>query len=154
MTSAIANPTKSITLNQSVDTVKEVVSNLTKTMKLLGHLGYSSTKSDEFMGMYTISKTETLSLGVNIIIMVNGDENKTTIDIEIARAMGAFDSWVEVSNANRHMRNIMESISYGLNPDPNTKVFTEEEIQSKENSNALWSFVIGILFIGWVISAL
>jgi len=154
MIGAIPNPTKSITVNQSVEVVKEVVKNLPKTMSQLGHLGYTSSKSDDFMGMYTISKTETLSLGVNINVMVNGNQDTTTIDVEIARAIGAFDSWVEVSNANHHMRKLLETISYGLNPDPNVKLLTDEEVQSKENSNALWSFIIGLAVIGWVISAL
>jgi hypothetical protein len=44
--------------------------------------------------------------------------NKTEFIIDIQRVIGAFDSWVEVQNANNHINNIINVISESLN-DPN-----------------------------------
>jgi hypothetical protein len=80
--------------------------------------------------------------------MIDGDENKTTVNIEMSRKMGAYDNWVEVSNANRQMTEVLEAISYGLNPN-------KEEVKSEfvhnggntdmEISNTFWAIAIFVV---------
>jgi hypothetical protein len=144
MNTAIPNPSKTITLNYSAETIKEVVKNLHLYLKSNGKDGYTKESEDEILSRYKFAKGEFLSLGSYINIMIDGDETKSTVTIDITRKMGAYDDWVEVSNANRQMSEVLDAISYGLNPNTDKdKVFTESVIVPvNESSDGL---VVGFI---------
>ena len=148
MNTAIANPTKSLSLNFPVDVVKDVVKNLVNHLSSKGYNGYTKEIDDDIISRYKFAKSEFLSLGSYINIMIDGDDTKTTVSIEMSRKMGAYDNWVEVSNANRQMTEILEAISYGLNP--NKDEIKTESIQVHTNttelSSTFWTFVVGVIF--------
>jgi hypothetical protein len=150
MNTAIANPTKSLSLNFPVDVVKDVVKNLVNHLSAKGYNGYTKETDDDIISRYKFAKSEFLSLGSYINIMIDGDDTKTTVSIEMSRKMGAYDNWVEVSNANRQMTEVLEAISYGLNP--NKEEVKLESVHNGGNtdmvfSNTLWVMAILIVFI-------
>lgn len=134
MIHAIPNPTKTISVPVNVVDARNAVKNLPTLLTKLGHNGYTLDKQDDFMGVYVFGKTETLSLGVNITIMVTGNETMTQINIEVARVLGTFDQWYEVTNANRHITNIMNCLSLAM--DPNSESRIQEEIKKAEDLKA------------------
>jgi len=152
MNTAITNPTKSLSLNFPVEVVRDVVKNLVNHLSEKGYKGYTKETEDDIISRYKFAKSEFLSLGSYINIMIDGDETKTTVNIEISRKIGAYDSWVEVSNANSQMTEVLEAISYGLNPN-------KEDVNLDSNHNSgnidttggtiiLWGIVF---FIFWFI---
>ena len=150
MNTAIANPTKSLSLNFPVEVVKDVVKNLVNHLSAKGYNGYTKETDDDIISRYKFAKSEFLSLGSYINIMIDGDDTKTTVSIEMSRKMGAYDNWVEVSNANRQMTEVLEAISYGLNP--NKEEVKLESVHNGGNtdmeiSNTFWVIAIFIAFL-------
>jgi hypothetical protein len=150
MNTAIANPTKSLSLNFPIDVVKDVVKNLVNHLSAKGYNGYTKETDDDIISRYKFAKSEFLSLGSYINIMIDGDDTKTTVSIEMSRKMGAYDNWVEVSNANRQMTEVLEAISYGLNP--NKEEVKLESVHNGGNtdmeiSNTFWVIAIFIAFL-------
>jgi hypothetical protein len=150
MNTAIANPTKSLSLNFPVEVVKDVVKNLVNHLSAKGYNGYTKETDDDIISRYKFAKSEFLSLGSYINIMIDGDDTKTTVSIEMSRKMGAYDNWVEVSNANRQMTEVLEAISYGLNP--NKEEVKLESVHNGGNtdmeiSNIFWVIAIFIAFL-------
>ena len=93
---------------------------------------------------YTLEASEFLSLGVFIDINLNEvSPTKTEINIEVRRKLGAFDTWVEVQNANEHIQNLINAISKALTS-PNGQV---EEVKQKSYVPELIGFVIGIIIL-------
>jgi hypothetical protein len=148
MNTAIANPTKSLSLNFPVDVVRDVVKNLVNHLSEKDYNGYTKETDDDIISRYKFAKSEFLSLGSYINIMIDGDENKTTVNIEMSRKMGAYDNWVEVSNANRQMTEVLEAISYGLNP--NKEEVKSERVHNGGNTdmeitNTFWAIAIFVV---------
>jgi hypothetical protein len=152
MIGAIPNPTKSITIDFPIERVKNSVKNIDKRMQFC-HFR----EGNDMFNYYKFSRNEFLSMGVFINVNLTSISNtRTQINIEITRKMGAFDEWVEVTKANKHMEETINSIAnniqYGIpvvNTQP-TKV---------ESSDSAWSVIFGTLLgIGllfgffWVIS--
>jgi hypothetical protein len=150
MNTAIANPTKSLSLNFPVDVVKDVVKNLVNHLSAKGYNGYTKETDDDIISRYKFAKSEFLSLGSYVNIMIDGNDTKTTVSIEMSRKMGAYDDWVEVSNANRQMTEVLEAISYGLNPnkeDVKLKSVHNGGNTDMEISNTFWVIAIFITFL-------
>lgn len=145
MNTAIANPTKSLSLNFPVDVVKDVVKNLVSHLSAKGYNGYTKETDDDIISRYKFAKSEFLSLGSYINIMVDGDDTKTTVSIEMSRKMGAYDNWVEVSNANRQMNEVLEAISYGLNPNKEEVQSSMAVSESQNGSEGVMSLFVGIV---------
>jgi hypothetical protein len=115
----IPNPKKEITVDLPIEIVKKILNRKT-FLNLLEPIknGYIFTGYDEFLNQYTLSKTEFLSLGVNIDITLESVSNdKTKITIEVKRALGSFDNSMEVQLAQEHIQNILKAISSGSNPE-------------------------------------
>jgi hypothetical protein len=109
------------------------------------------------MGVYVLGKTEALSLGVNITLTVTGSETNTQINIEVARVIGVFDKWYEVTNAQRHIEYILKCLSIGM--DPNSEERLKKEVENKEyieshSLNPLVSFAIIVGVVLMVVSVL
>lgn len=145
MIGAIPNPTRSITLNYSVDHVTEVLNELPEVHKTMRIEGYTLQEKNPTIMQWKFQKTEFLSLGSLIIIHLEEVGERTKMSVEVTRVIGAFDSWVEVQNANRHLDVIYKSVAFGLNPPSQEEI---EDLQVKQentnDSNALWTVVIGI----------
>jgi hypothetical protein len=126
MLGAIPNPKKNITIDFPIKKLKDTILfiPLTKDKK------YKFTSKNDVLNLYTFEATEFLSLGVYIDISLSEvSENKTSIEIEVRRKIGAFDQAHEVSNANQHITKILELISLCVN-------LTDEKISKlKESTN-------------------
>jgi hypothetical protein len=114
-------------------------------------------EGNDMFNYYKFSRNEFLSMGVFININLTSISNtRTQINIEITRKMGAFDEWVEVTKANKHMEETINSIAnniqYGI------PVVSTQPTQV-ESSDSAWSIIFGTLLgIGllfgffWVLS--
>jgi hypothetical protein len=110
MLKAIPNPTKTITVDFSIDQVKTSVRNIGKIAK-----SFHLREENEIINLYKFSRDEFLSMGSYVSIDINSiSENKTEINVEVTRKLGAFDSWVEVQYANEHIEETFKSIAHIL----------------------------------------
>lgn len=144
MIGAIPNPTKKVTIEFPISQVKDAVLNIPKVYKK-----YRVQSQNPMFNQYTLEASEFLSLGVFIDINLNEvSPNKTEINIEVRRKLGAFDNWVEVQNANEHIQKLIDGLSKAIS-NPNVSV---QEI--KEEGSSVWSTIIGILvgiaILGWI----
>lgn len=139
MIGAIPNPTKKVTIDFTIDQVKNTVLTIPKVYKK-----YRVQSQNPMFNQYTLEASEFLSLGVFIDINLNEvSSTKTEINIEVRRKLGAFDTWVEVQNANEHIQNLINAISKALTS-PNGQV---EEVKQKSYVPELIGFVIGIIIL-------
>jgi hypothetical protein len=136
MIGAIPNPTKKVTIDFPINSVKDGILNLPKMFKK-----YRLEKQNPMFNQYTLDGSEFLSLGVYIDFnLTSVSENRTDLSIEIRRKLGAFDNWVEVQNANEHIQKIMDGLSKILTS-PNGVI---EEVKESSNwLNLVW-WIIGI----------
>lgn len=133
MIGAISNPTKKVTVDYNSDVLKGAIQNLNKV-----HSRYKVTSENLMFNQITLETTEFLSLGVFIDINLNPiSETRTEITIEVRRKLGAFDSWVEVQNANEHIQRIIDGISKAL-VTPVGELKQVEEIPT-------WSYALGFI---------
>jgi hypothetical protein len=108
MIGAIPNPRKTITIDFPIEQVKVAARNIDKVMKFC-HLR----EENDMFNSYKFSRSEFLSLGAFININLSSVSNtKTQVDVEISRQLGAFDEWVEVQKANKHVEEAINSIAY------------------------------------------
>jgi hypothetical protein len=158
MIGAIPNPTKSLTIQFPLDQVKTAARNINKVMSFC-HFR----EENEIFNSYKFSRTEFLSFGAFINIHLKKvDELTTQIDIEISRQMGAFDDWVEVSKANRHLDETMKAISEILTnglPAPkqveeSTKQLTPSQNQHDSIIPILIGLVVGMGGMLWIFNHL
>jgi hypothetical protein len=104
---AVPNPKKSLTIDFAIEDLKKGIPKIPLINKK-----YKMYKSNEAFNQYSLEAYELLSLGVYIDINLNSvGDKKTEIQIEIRRKVGAFDNSVEVTKANQHLENIIESLS-------------------------------------------
>lgn len=142
MIGAIANPTKKVTIDFPISQVKDGVLNIPKVYKK-----YRLEKQNPMFNQYTLETSEFLSLGVYIDINLNEvGINRTEVNIEVRRKLGAFDTWVEVQNANEHIQKLIDGLSRTLSS-PNGQV---EEV--KEESK--WPVVVGVIIGLYILSML
>ena len=142
MIGAIANPTKKVTIDFPISQVKDGVLNIPKVYKK-----YRLEKQNPMFNQYTLEASEFLSLGVYIDINLNEvGINRTEVNIEVRRKLGAFDTWVEVQNANEHIQKLIDGLSRTLSS-PNGQV---EEV--KEESK--WPVVVGVIIGLYILSML
>lgn len=138
MIGAIANPTKKVTIDFPISQVKDAVSKIPSV-----YTRYRMDKTNPMFNQYTLSALEFLSMGVFIDInLTEIGPNRTEINIEVRRKMGAFDTWVEVQNANEHIQKIVDALGK-LISNPNVTV----EPQKEEST---WPVVVGFI-IGLII---
>jgi hypothetical protein len=137
MIGAIPNPRKTITIDFPIEQVKVAARNIDKVMKFC-HFR----EENDMFNSYKFSRSEFLSLGAFININLNSVGNsKTQVDVEISRQMGAFDEWVEVQKANKHVEETINSIAYIIRN--GVPVVKTQPTQQKTESG-------GLGFFGWV----
>jgi hypothetical protein len=139
MIGAIANPTKKVTIDFPISRVKDSVRNISKVYKK-----YTMEKENPMFNQFTLQASEFLSLGVFIDINLSEQgDNRTEINIEVRRKMGAFDEWIEVQNANNHIQNIIDALSRLLT-NPNVKV---QEVKQVSKVPEIIGYIIGICIL-------
>jgi hypothetical protein len=139
MIGAIPNPTKKVTIDFPISRVKDSVRNISKVYKK-----YTMEKENPMFNQFTLQASEFLSLGVFIDINLSEQgDNRTEINIEVRRKMGAFDEWIEVQNANNHIQNIIDALSRLLT-NPNVKV---QEVKQVSKWPEVIGYVIGICIL-------
>jgi hypothetical protein len=107
MSGVIPNPKKTLEIDFSLNQIKNSIEYITfKNSK------YKLFQKNDVINQYSFQGMEFLSLGVYIDInLTTVNENKTKIDIEVRRTMGAFDKPSEINKANDHIQNITKYIS-------------------------------------------
>jgi len=152
MIGAIANPTKSIVVDFPINTIRTAVKNIHRVMQFC-----HPRENNDMFNYYKFSRSEFLSMGafININLTELG-ENKTQINIEISRTMGAFDEWIEVQKANKHITETINAISYIIrNGVPVSKPQPTEQKSQSGVADALATIVgliIGIVGFFWILS--
>jgi len=147
MIGAIPNPTKKVTIEYPISQLKDAVVNIPKF--------YKKCRLDSqtpMFNQYTFSAAEFMSLGVFIDINLTSiADNRTEVNIELRRKLGAFDNWVEVQNANEHIQKVIDGLSKAI-MNPNGSAQEAKEV--KEEGSSVWSTIIGILvgiaILGWI----
>ena len=125
MIGVIPNPKKVFTIPFSI-------SETYNALKSIPNLNtkYSLNKLNETFNSCVFETTELLSLGVYIDFNLNEiSENKTEVTIEVRRKLGSFDKSHEVTLANNHIADLVDTLS-------NIVGKTDAEIQTniKENN--------------------
>jgi hypothetical protein len=107
MIGVIPNPKKTITIDFPIEQVKVAARNIDKLMKSCDFI-----EENDLFNSYKFTRNEFLSLGAFININLNAvSNNKTQVDVEISRKLGAFDEWVEVQKANKHIEETINSMA-------------------------------------------
>jgi hypothetical protein len=135
MIGALPNPKKTITIDFPISKLKQTIGFIPLTKDKT----YKFTSKNEVFNLYTFEATEFLSLGVYVDISFSEvSENKTTIEIEVRRKIGAFDKSHEITSANNHISKIIELISLCVSlTDEKIEKMTNpvEHLNSSTNSN-------------------
>jgi hypothetical protein len=142
MIGAIPNPTKKVVIDFSIDQVKTGIKKISQVYKK-----YKLEKENPMFNQYTFEASEFLSLGVYIDInLTQISETRTEINIEVRRKLGAFDTWVEVQNANEHLQKLIDGLS---------TVLTTPDGQIKEKKETpTWVTVLGIIVALTILSGM
>ena len=149
MIGAIPNPTRSITLNYPVNEVADVLNDLALIHSHMNISGYEIKEKDSILNQWKISKGEFLSLGAIILVQLEELGEKTKVNIEVTRALGAYDNWVEVNNANKHLDVILKSISFGLNPPSQEEISKIQQTNQTENNSDVFASVVVVVLIAF-----
>jgi hypothetical protein len=147
MIGVIPNPKKSVTIAIPFNKVNFAVSNLKSVIPFLHFREH-----DEMFNSYTFAKNEFLSLGVLIDInLIDMGDNKTQINVEIRRKMGAFDESYEVQNASKHIQDVFNGISHIIkNGVPKPK----QQVTTSQKSNSSFGVLGVLLFFTFVFMGL
>lgn len=123
----ISNPKRSITVEMGIDALKKRIKNLYKVYKSID-ISYSENKEDDFTNTFQYKiKDGGLSFGTMAIISLKREDNEfTTINVEMQRIIGSYDTDYEVSDANAQM----------------TAIFTALSLLSKKTDDELETMVI------------
>jgi hypothetical protein len=142
MIGAIPNPTKKVVIDFSIDQVKDGIKKISQVYKK-----YKLEKENPMFNQYTFEASEFLSLGVYIDInLTQMSDTRTEINIEVRRKLGAFDTWVEVQNANEHLQKLIDGLS---------TVLTTPSGQIKEKKETpTWVTVLGIIVALTILSGM
>lgn len=127
MLGAIPNPKKSFELDFDH---KSVMNSFTFIPVL--NTKYKFLSGNDLLKTYRFEALEFLSLGIYADLTVNSiSDNKSRIEIEISRKIGAFDQAHEVSKANDHINVLATLITQSLQLSPEQK----EQMQLKTVNN-------------------
>jgi hypothetical protein len=148
MYGAISNPTKSFQVSFPLEYTYHACQHI-----YLFNRKYHFQKRNDVLTMVTFGAFEFLDLGAFIDIQCSPiDDNKTQINIEVRRKIGSFDQSYEVTNANRHLQNVMELISTSLSTDANVRYNTvkQQQLKEQESKTTDTTSSSGLGFFGWV----
>ena len=151
MYGAIPNPKKTVTIDFPIEKVKVAARNIDKVMKFC-HFR----EENDMFNSYKFSRSEFLSLGALININLNSvSENKTQVDIEISRQIGAFDEWIEIDKANKHIGETINAMSSIIK---NGIPVAKPQVEASDSAGpVIFGTLVGIglvLVFFWIISIL
>jgi hypothetical protein len=97
-------------------------------------------------------------MGAFININLNSvSDTKTQVDVEISRQLGAFDEWVEIQKANKHVEETINSIAYiiknGIPVSKPNSITSEPPKRILNLKGKVMSFILWLLigmFIGQI----
>lgn len=139
----IANPTKEIIIQFSIDDVKSCLKKIANYMS-----GCKMTDSDDILNQYQYQFSEFLSLGAVMTVNLTEVDGKTKINLESSRVTGAYDQSYEVNNAKQQMDKFLKSLSHLLQ-NPNIEISEVKKVTEKNewyNSN---SILILLVIVFW-----
>jgi hypothetical protein len=150
----IPNPSKKVTVSFPIDQVQEGILRVPTLNNK-----YKMYKKNEMFNSFTLEAYEFLSMGVYIDFNLSEVSNdKTEIQIEIRRKIGAFDEWYEVQNANKHMETLTLSLSQAITMDKlefekllSENTDTSQATQEQESSAGVIIGVVAAFLILWFI---
>jgi hypothetical protein len=146
----IGNPKRSVTVEMSLDAVRKRVKNLYKVYRSIDK-SYADNKEDDFMNIYQYKiKDGGLSFGTRAVISLKREtDTTTTIEVELQRMVGSYDTDAEVSQANRQIIAIFEGLSMlakKTDVELNTLVINEDEV-IKTGMGTFGTIMCAVLFI-------
>jgi len=139
----IQNPTKEITLPFNIDEVKQALKKISNFMS-----GSKMTDSDDILNQYQYQFSEFLSLGATLTVNLTELEvNKTKINLESSRVVGAYDYAHEVNNAKQQMDKFLKTLS-NLLQNPNAVASEVKSVTEKDEwyNNNLILVVLVLVF--------
>jgi hypothetical protein len=146
MYGAIPNPTKSFQVSFPLEYTYHACQHI-----YLFNQRYHFQKRNDVLTMVTFGAFEFLDLGAFIDIQCTPiDDKRTQINIEIRRKIGSFDQSYEVTNANKHIQNVMELISTSLSTDANVRYNSVKQQQLKEQQTSTTTNSSGLGFFAWI----
>ena len=108
---SIPNPTRKITVNFSMDAVKQAIKSLPDQSKKLVKKTYRLQESQDVINYFMFEATEFLSFGVYIDVnLTDINETRTEIAVEVRRKIGSFDKTQEIQVAGTHINNVLTGI--------------------------------------------
>ena len=127
----INNPKRSFSVEMSLNDLKKRVKNLYKVYSSIDNT-YPDNKEDDFTNTFHYKVKEGgLSLGARAVITLKKEnETTTTIEVEMQRMVGSYDTDHEVSQANAQINAIFSALSLlakKTNEELDTLVVNEEE---------------------------
>jgi len=148
MYGAISNPTKSFQVSFPLEYAYHACQHI-----YLFNRKYHFEKRNEVLTMVTFGAFEFLDLGAFIDIQCTLiDDKRTQINIEVRRKIGSFDKPYEVTNANKHLQNVMELISTSLSTDANVRYNTvkQQQLKEQESKTTNTTSSSSLSFFGWI----
>ena len=108
----ISNPKRSATVEMNIDAVRKRVKNLYKVYRSIDK-SYSENKEDDFMNIYQYKiKDGGLSFGTRVVISLKREtDTTTTIEVEMQRIVGSYDTDHEVTKSNEQINAIFDAFS-------------------------------------------
>ena len=146
----IGNPKRSVTVEMSLDAVRKRVKNLYKVYRSIDK-SYVDNKEDDFINIYQYKiKDGGLSFGTRAVISLKREtDTTTTIEVEVQRMIGSYDTDHEVTQANRQIIAIFEGLSMlakKTDDELNTLVISEDEV-IKTGMGTFGTIMCAVLFI-------
>lgn len=146
----IGNPHRSVTVDMSLDAVKKRVKNLYRVYHNIDK-SYADNKEDDFMNIYQYKiKDGGLSFGTRAVISLKREtDTTTTIEVELQRMVGSYDTDHEVTEANNQMNAIFEGLSMlakKADDELDTLVVSEDEV-IKTGMGTFGTIMCVVLFI-------
>ena len=140
MITAIANaPTKEVTVNYTVETVKAALDKLSKSNT------FNFLEKNDILNTYRFQSTEFLSAGAYYTVFVSIiNDTQTKIKVEAQRLIGAFDQVHEVAYANQKIDKLFNEFSFFIaNPtaDPTTHGISTKSYKT---------YLILCILLGWL----
>lgn len=146
----ISNPKRSVSVEMGIDALKKRIRNLYKVYKSID-MSYPENKEDDFTNTFQYKiKDGGLSFGTRAIITLKREsDTTTTIDVELQRMVGSYDTDAEVSQANEQLNAIFNGLSMlakKSDDELDTLVVSESE-QIETGMGAFGTIMCVVLFI-------
>ena len=148
MNGMIINPNRSITIDFPIERVKQVAKLVDKVYE---DVDPKDCSYDDILKVYKYKMDDHWTAGSYLILTMNEvSSNKTQLNIEMQRVLGAYDPESEVHFANKHMDMFMQAISQLLqkNEEELLAVGKSESLHSSSSGCTVFLCVLSIVLIG------